>query len=217
MTFVAPTPRRKCIGVIGAIGAGKSRVAAHLRDLSAVVVDGDAVGHEVLADPAIASRIVEAFGERVASADGRIDRRALGRIVFSKPAAKELLESIVHPPMRRVFEEKIAAGRADPAASLVVFDAAILLEAGWDDLVDEIVFVDADRAVREARVAARGWSPLDLSRRESAQLPLDRKRERANHIVVNNGDWEACRKQVDELFGSWTAASLAAEKAPIDL
>ena len=105
----------------------------------------------------------------------RIDRRALGTIVFANPEALRQLEAILHPRMRRTFERAIARTVRRGQARAVVLDAAILLEAGWHTLCDRIVLVDAPREQRLARLAAaRGWSEQTLAAREAAQWPLER-------------------------------------------
>ena len=128
------------------------------------MIDADAVGHELLKDPAVRRQIVERFGPGVLGEASRetelapaIDRKALGAIVFADPAARRDLEAILHPRMRAWFRRghrARALGPVDGNGRLVVLDAAILLEAGWDDLCDLIVFVDAPREERMRRVSA---------------------------------------------------------------
>ncbi len=140
------------IGLIGGIGSGKSLVSRQLEGFGAAVIDADAVGHALLGVPEIRAQIVEQFGRGVLEGpdadsymDSRIDRRALGKIVFADPAARRALEAILHPLMRGRFLEEIDRAVHGGAAGLVVLDAAILLEAGWDDLCDRIVFIDTPR------------------------------------------------------------------------
>ena len=197
--------RKKVIGVIGAIGAGKSTVAKRLEELGAKLIDGDAVGHSVLRDSEIKERIVDRFGPGVVRINGEVDRKALGGIVFSDKASLDALEAIMHPRMKAIFAEEIADAQADPTVKLIVFDAAILLEADWGGLMDEIIYVDAGRELREQRVKSRGWSPAELARREAAQWPAEKKKAVADH-VINNDVWEARRWEVDALFRRWTAS-----------
>jgi dephospho-CoA kinase len=191
------------IGLIGAIAAGKSRVAARLAELGAWVVDGDRIGHEVLARPEIAAQAQAEFGSGIVGDDGKVDRKKLGPLVFGDPTKMAALERLLHPPMRRAFEAELARASNAPGTPLVAFDAAVLLEKGWDDLVDEILFVDAARALRLERIAARGWTPEELARRESAQWPVEKKKARAHHVVTCD-DWRACRQAVDALYEAWT-------------
>lgn len=202
---VAPTSRAgrgriPVIGLIGGIGGGKSVAAGLLAERGAVVVDADAVGHEVLRRPDVARRVVERFGAGVTSADGQVDRRALGRLVFADAAARRDLEAIVHPSMFQEFERRIGEARSRGEAAAVVLDAAILLEAGWDRICDVVVFVDAPREARLDRVReSRGWSEADLAAREAAQRPLDEKRARADHVLANDGEVAGLAAEVDRL------------------
>ena len=205
--------RAKVIGIIGAIGAGKTRVANYLGHLGALVIHGDDVGHEVINEPAIQQQLIAIFGAEVMLGD-QINRQWLGRQVFSDPAKMQRLEAVVHPEMKRRFSATIARGLADPETPLVVFDAAILLEAGWRDRVDDLLFVDASLKTRLARVAERGWSADELARREKSQWPLERKRAAANYLLIND-HWETSVADLDKLFAEWTAnrpqSSLAAQ------
>jgi len=205
--------RKPVVGVIGAIGGGKSTVARRLAELGGAHVDADAVGHQVLREPAIKAKVVERFGKDVVGVEGEIDRKKLGKIVFSGPGLLDSLERIMHPRMMEIFHERIAAAQNDAAVKLVVFDAAILLEAGWGDMMDIILYVDADRTSREERVKSRGWTPNELARREAAQMPAEQKKARADFVINNNRDWEALRSEVDALFRRWTAPGRAAVKA----
>jgi dephospho-CoA kinase len=193
--------------LIGGIGSGKSHVAGLLADRGAAVIDADAVGHDLLDDPLVLGQIVECFGTGVLAAgcDGgaaprRVDRRALGAIVFADPAARRALESILHPRMRARFEAAIEHEIHRGVARRVVLDAAVLLEAGWDDLCDLIVFVDAPRPQRMQRVVrARDWSEETFAARERAQWPCDAKRRRADFIILNDNAPNRLEQEVDRL------------------
>jgi len=199
------TPRKPVIGLVGGIGAGKSAVAAALQAHGGRVVAGDPVGHEALRDPEILARVTAIWGGRgVLKSDGHVDRRKLGAIVFPSPVERARLEHLVHPFIRRRLEEEIETAQADPAAAFVVLDAAVMLEAGWDDACDKLVFVDAPRDVRLARVQAqRGWTEADLAAREAVQMTPEKKKERADAVVANADAPEHTRRQVDDLVARW--------------
>jgi dephospho-CoA kinase len=210
------------IGLIGGIGSGKSRVAAALAAHGAMVIDADQVGHEVLDQPEVSRAVLERFGERIraSSEDGangpRINRRALGAIVFADPAALRDLEALLHPRMEHRFHEAIARAAREATAPAIVLDAAILLESGWDRCCDLVVFVEAPWADRLRRVAAsRGWSSDTLRAREQAQWPLDVKRARADKILRNDAGIEALDRLVEDLL-SFLARPDAAPSAARD-
>ncbi|MBV8076351.1 MAG: dephospho-CoA kinase [Planctomycetaceae bacterium] len=207
------------LGLIGGIGAGKSLVAALLAGRGAAVIDADAVGHDVLKERAVRDQVVARFGEGIVARPGAagegseissetpepppIDRRAVGAIVFADPAALRDLEALVHPPMCRAFERAIDRAVREARAPAVVLDAAVLLEKGWDALCDHVVYVDAPRAQRLARLAAqRGWTEAMLTAREEAQWPAEEKKRRADLIVVNDGGPDALEAAVDGLWST---------------
>jgi dephospho-CoA kinase len=195
----------RVIGLIGGIGSGKSQVANLLKQRGASVIDADAVGHDVLEEPEVRREIVERFGKsllrpdaQVRPGDGLIDRHLLASVVFSDRAALRDLERILHPRMRRHFASIIERERASGQVWAVVLDAAVLLETGWDELCDVVVFVDASVPVRLKRVShSRGWDAEALHTREAAQWSCDFKRNRANVVLVNDSDLESLEREVD--------------------
>ncbi|HVK13213.1 MAG TPA: dephospho-CoA kinase [Gemmataceae bacterium] len=193
------------VGLVGGIGAGKSTVAAALARHGGRVVAGDPLGHEALEAPEIKPRILEVWGAReITTPDGRIDRKRLGRIVFPSPVERSRLEHLVHPYIGRRIREEIAKLEADSAVKFVILDAAVMLEAGWDGVCDKLVFVDAPREVRLARVQAqRGWTAADLANREAVQMPPEKKQERADAVVSNGGTPQDTSAQVDALVERW--------------
>ncbi len=192
------------VGLIGGIGSGKSRVAAEFARRGAVIIAGDQLGHEALRQPAAKEEIVRRWGNRVLDDNGEIDRRKLGRVVFADRAELKTLEAISFPWIERGIEEGIRRARADEGVALVVLDAAILLEAGWNRFCDRIVYVHTPRALRLARVAAqRGWSPKEVDARSRAQLSLTEKVSRADDVVDNSGSPEETARQVETLLRRW--------------
>lgn len=194
-----PAVSERCqpvIGLTGGIGAGKSAVAQILAELGCVVSNSDADAREALRDREIRDTIVQWWGPGVLDdAGGEIDRSKLAAIVFADPAERKRLEGLTHPWIER--RRRVRFANAPPDAPALVIDAPLLLEAGLDRLCDAIIHVEADRAVRLARLAAsRRWEEAELARREKSQMPLDQKRLRADHVVDNNGDLSQLRAQV---------------------
>lgn len=193
--------RKPVVGLIGTMGAGKSTVARRLRQLGARVIDADRVGHELLGQPAVIEQLVGIFGLDVLGPDGAVDRRRLARRAFADPAERRQLERLLHPMMRQVFHDRIEHAQRDPAVGLVVLDAAILLEAGWDDLCDQVLLVTAAPDLRRVRLRrTRDWTEAELDAREQAQWPLPDKCARADFVVSNDGSLEECSEQVDRWF-----------------
>jgi dephospho-CoA kinase len=196
--------RKPVLGLVGGIGAGKSTVAAALARHGGRIVAGDPLGHEALEQPDILVRVVEIWGERgILTADGKVDRKKFGRIVFPSPVERSRLEHLVHPYIETRIREEIVKAVADPAVRFVVLDAAVMLEAGWDGVCDKLIYVDAPRPVRLERVQRqRKWTDQDLANREAVQMPADKKKERAEVVIDNGGSPEATVAQVDELVKS---------------
>lgn len=192
------------LGLIGGIGAGKSTVAAALAARGGAIVDADRIGHAALEDDENKKWARERWGPRVLKHDGSVNRRELGSIVFNDPAERASLERQVFPWIGTRALAAIAAAQADPAAAFVVVDAAVMLEAGWNNVVDRIVYIDAPRELRAARLAVRsGWDEAQLAAREAAQLPADVKKARADAVLVNDAGPVKLHRQIDQLLADW--------------
>jgi len=195
------------IGLIGAIGGGKSTVAKCFAACRGEVIDADTLGHEALRQPEIIATLVKLWGERILKPDGTLDRREIARIVFADSRQRNALETTVFPYIGERTRQKIEAAQANPEVAFVVLDAAVLLEAGWGEVVDKILYVDAPRELRVARLAIRsGWSEADLAAREAAQWPAEAKKARADAIIVNDGDTLRLQEQVNQLLAEWRFA-----------
>jgi dephospho-CoA kinase len=188
-------------GLVGGIGSGKSQVSAALARRGGQVVAGDPLGHAALRQTAIREQVVGRWGKQMLGADGEIDRRALGRVVFADAAERYHLEAIVQPWIAERLRTEIAKAQADSGVSFVVLDAAVMLEAGWEQAVDVLVYIHAPRAVRLARVAAqRDWSAAEAAMREQAQLSLTEKAARASIALDNSGTLADLEPQLDRLL-----------------
>lgn len=191
------------IGLVGAIGAGKSAAARCFAARGGHPIDADALGHEALRQPDIVAKLVEVWGEGIRKEDGSLDRRAIGRIVFADAGARQRLEDAVYPYIGARTQAEIAAAQVNPDVSFVVLDAPVLLEAGWGELVDALVYVDAPRELRLARLAARsGWDDAELTRREGAQWPADEKKRLARAVIVNDAGLGELQEQVDRVLAA---------------
>lgn len=203
------------VGLIGGIGSGKSQVAAAFARHGARIIAGDQLAHAALRDPEVHAKIVGRWRQDALGAEREIDRRALATIVFADPAELKALESITHPWIRGRLRAELEAARRDPNVPFIVLDAAIMLEAGWDDVCDRLVFIDAPRSVRLERLTRqRGWTEKEMDARERAQLPLTEKVVRADHVLKNSASLEHLNSQVDDLLHLWGLARASPRSEP---
>ncbi|HEV3387013.1 MAG TPA: dephospho-CoA kinase [Gemmata sp.] len=192
------------IGLIGAIGAGKSTAARCFERSGGKVIDADTIGHKALEQPDIIEKIVQRWGDRIKKSDGSLDRRTIARIVFANQEERRALEFMVFPFIGEECKKKIKEALDDSEIRFVVLDAAVLLEAGWNENVDRIVYIDAPRELRLARVSARsGWTEGDLKAREDAQWPVALKKAKSDVVLVNKSDSEELQQQIDRLLREW--------------
>jgi dephospho-CoA kinase len=200
-TRSSPISPKPVIGILGGVGAGKSTVAQEFVALGCRMIDGDAIGHELLRREDIRRQVLARWGQAVTASDGEVDRKALGAVVFASPAELTALNAILHPAIRQAMEQQIAQALADPAATGAVVDAAVMMEAGWDDLCTDLVFVAVSDTQRAQRVLdQRGWERSEWQRREKSQISLDKKAERCNYIIDNRSSGPHLREQVRQIF-----------------
>jgi dephospho-CoA kinase len=182
------------------MGSGKSTVSHLLSELGAVVIDADKVGHEAYQNGTKTWHdLVNAFGRQIVAADGSIDRKKLGAIVFGSPEQLDHLNRIVHPRMFEMMKERIDQLRKQ-GVSVVVLDAAILFEANWDPLVEEVWVVTAsDHAVVARAVARTGLPEEQIRSRLRSQMPVEEKLSYATEKIDCSGSIEETRRQVETL------------------
>jgi len=181
------------IGIVGGIGSGKSAVARWVAEhANVIVLNADELGHDALRDGGVKAALLQRFGDSIFGPEGEIVRSALAKLVFGPTTehqqARRDLEQIVHPEIGRRISAGIEAAIRENRAAVLV-DAAVLLEAGWRDKCDLVVYVETDDAVRLARVQQnRGWNLPELQRREASQWSAAQKRQQADLIVTNDTD-----------------------------
>ena len=191
------------IGLTGGIGTGKSEVSRILRELGATVIDADQVGHEAYSPHTeIWQELVHAFGEGFLLPTGDIDRKQLGETVFSDPQARGKLDLIMHPRMGQIIQKRIGQYRQQ-GAEVVVVEAALLLEAGWDSLVNEIWVTECPRETVVERLRHRNnLSEEEIRQRISSQVPYDEGVHYAHALVRNSASLDELRKDVRALWDS---------------
>jgi dephospho-CoA kinase len=175
------TKNRVVAALTGSIGTGKTVVLDYFRDnLGFKTVSADAIGHEILQKPEIIDKIAETFGEDVVR-EGKIDRRILGKIVFSDKAALSKLNEITHPAiLKRMFE----IIDDFPQKSPVIVEAAILIEAGWQKYFDTVILVYCRPEIQLYRLMTRdGISEEEARKKISSQMSFEEKKPFATHLI----------------------------------
>jgi dephospho-CoA kinase len=187
------------IGLTGGIGAGKSVVGGMLAGLGAHVIDTDKVGHRVYEAGSEGFRqLVAAFGPEIVAADGSIDRKRLGAIVFADAEQRGRLNAIVHPLIFGEIMREIGERRAAGFTGHVVLEAPILVEAKGTGLVDQIWVVTAPRETVRARLtASRAMTDEEIQARVAAQLDDGERRKHADVVIENDGDVVSLRARVE--------------------
>jgi dephospho-CoA kinase len=189
------------IGVIGGIASGKSTVAAEFAKLGCAVIDADVIAHELLREDAVRDEVARLLGPGVLNARGNLDRRQLAGIVFADTAKLDALNKVIHPRVLQRTEELIAQYNQDSHVKAIVLDMPLLVEVGWADRCDRVVFVECDRERRIERARRKGLlEGGEIEIRENSQISLDRKAKLADSIVDNNSDVSALARQIKEIF-----------------
>jgi dephospho-CoA kinase len=188
----------KVICLTGGMASGKSSAARFLKEQGAHVIDADVLGHRAYeAGSSAHAQVVATFGRDVLAADGAIERKVLGAKVFGKPAELKKLTDIVWPAIRALAEAEIARVRAGGVARVIVLEAAVLFEAGWQDMGDEVWVVVVDRATAIARAMQRDKLPQAMvESRLDAQLSNAQRIARAGVVIDNNGTPDAMQAQL---------------------
>ena len=191
------TRRFLLVGLTGGIATGKSTVSALFRALGCVLIDADVLAREVVApgEPAHAAIVAE-FGPGILQADGTLDRKKLGAIVFADPGKRKRLEAITHPRIRERFAARLQELVERQFAGIVLFDAPVMIESGNDRNMDRLVVVVTDATTQRARALERDGDPEDIERRIASQMPLSEKAKLADYVIDNSGGREATDAEV---------------------
>jgi len=188
----------KTIGLTGGIGSGKSTVSQLLVELGAFVIDADKVGHEIyLPGKEAWKQVTAAFSQDILAPDQTIDRKKLGAIVFGSEDARKKLNSIVHPLMFTDIGRRIKEKRAEGFTKPIVIEAAILIEANWLPLADEVWLVVTNKNAVIDRVASqRGMSTKETEARIASQLSDAERHKYATLVIENDGSLDDLKKKV---------------------
>ncbi|RHW40712.1 dephospho-CoA kinase [Neobacillus notoginsengisoli] len=192
------------VGLTGGIASGKSTVSNMCKEMGIPVIDADTEA-KLAVEPGERAyeEIVAAFGKGVLLPDGEIDRRALGEIVFNEEAKRLVLNSIVHPEVRRRMAEKQRAA-VETGARIVILDIPLLFESNLVHLVDKILVISVDRDTQLKRLMARNdFSKEEAEARISSQMPLVKKAQLADAVINNNGPVEDTKRQLVTILHKW--------------
>jgi dephospho-CoA kinase len=191
------------IGILGAIGSGKSQVASLFEALGCGVIYADRISHQVLEREDIRAKIADIWGPEVVGSGGAVDRKRLGEAVFDDPEKLKVLTSILHPEILRIIESKIRSFEENPDISAIVLDVPLLMEVGWHVRCDFLIYVETREDIRHQRLErCRNLDKNQQKKRENLQISLDKKKEVANFIIENNSDVSDLAKQVEKIYSA---------------
>jgi len=194
------------IGLTGGLASGKSAVAAHLKDLGAIVFDADAIVADLYRPGgrgALTAR--QLFGDEVLDAEGRVDRARVAAIVFASPRRRHDLEARIHPIVRREIERRFTDARSAGAA-VAVAEASQILEARTESEYDRVLLVVAPETERVRRWEAAGGDAEDARRRIATQIRPEAAALRATDTIVNDGSLADLKRKTEEIYRKWTGA-----------
>ncbi len=179
--------RVKVIGITGGIASGKSTVAKMLRSLGASVINADNICHQLINTEEIKNKISKKWGNNIQDKDGKINRRALGKIVFADKGKLLALNKIIHPKVIKRIKSQIAELTVKDKANVIVLDAALLVESNLTNLCDILLFVDSKKQICIKRAQkSRKWPLYETTKREKFQYTMREKREMADITINNN-------------------------------
>ena len=189
----------RVIALTGGIGCGKSLAAQYFAELGAMVIDADQLARASIERGSQGfDEVVSFFGDSILN-NGDIDRRALGELIFKDAEAKRKLESIVHPFVRREFEEAVASLKSD---EVLVYEIPLLVETGAQDRFDIVVTVESDLENRIARLRQRGMHISEIEGRIAAQATREQRVEVADFVIENDGSEDELLRQVENIWDS---------------
>ena len=196
------------IGLTGGILSGKSTVARMLADLGAAVIDADKVGHDCYRSGTEGwEKVVAEFGKGILGPDNEIDRAKLSAVVFGDDGTLHKLNSIMHPIIRKAVEDRIERF-AGQGKEVVVVEAPVFIEAGWNDMVDQLWVASVPEDVAAKRFSERsGLSKAEAERRVKSQLSNQERLKHADRVIDTSGSIEQTNANVQQLWNELTNSS----------
>ena len=189
----------RVIGLTGGIGCGKSLAAQYFAELGALVIDADQLARAAIERGSQGfDEVVSFFGDSILT-NGEIDRRALGELIFKDSEAKKRLENIVHPFVRREFEEAVASLKSDET---LIYEIPLLVETGAQDRFDMVVTVESYLENRISRLRQRGMHISEIEGRIASQATREQRIEVADFLIENDGSEDELLRQVENIWDS---------------
>ena len=190
------------IGLTGGIATGKSTVSALLINKGALLVDADVIAREVmLPGHPVLTAVADHFGQAVLLADGTLDRKKLGDIVFQDPSQRQALNDITHPAIRSEIRAQMESLEREYPNRLVVVDIPLLFESGLEHMFERVMVVYAPRAIQLERLMQRNQLNRDAATaRIGSQMDIEEKKMKADIVIDNSGDAELTERQIDEFW-----------------
>jgi dephospho-CoA kinase len=187
------------IGIVGQIGSGKSEVAKIFEKYGGHLISADKIGKEVIEkNPVILRRLVNAFGREILTNGGRLKRRRLGKLAFASGENKIKLNKIIHPYLLRELSRQVKA--AIKESELVIIDAALLIDWGWNEKVDFTILVRCSHKTTESRLLKKGYSHNEIRNRRDSQLSNSLMKRYADFIVSNNDSIDYLEVKVKKII-----------------
>lgn len=191
----------KVIVLTGGIASGKSEVSRILRGFGAQVIDADQIVHRILErGKRVKERLLREFGPQILK-NGKIDRKALGDLVFSRSDLRERLEKIIHPHVKRIISQQVNELK-EKGEKVVFLEIPLFFEVGWPPSPDLVWVIYSPPELQRERLKEKGLSPIEIERRISAQLPWERKLSSASLVIENTGSLKELREKVFQAYRS---------------
>jgi dephospho-CoA kinase len=190
------------VGLTGGIATGKTTVGQMFVDLGCHLTDSDTITHQLF-EPgqAVHSAVVQNFGDRVLTPDGRINRKVLGEIVFTNPAARADLNALVHPAVIRRQQEWLREIEERDPGAVAIVDATLMIEVGTYKNYDKVIVVTCAPEIQKRRLRERsGLSEEQIDARIRSQMPLEEKVKYADYVIDNSGSLSETRRQVEQVY-----------------
>ncbi len=191
------------VGLTGGIATGKSTVSAIFKDAGAVIIDADRIAHDAVKKGTAAwQEIVDHFGQSILQPDGELDRDRLGDIVFNDQQKKQQLNSIVHPAVFKNMAEQVEQATEDtPVDGVIILDVPLLIEAGMQNMVSDVILVYTSKEIQLKRLMKRNsLSETDAMARIRSQMPIEEKKKEADIIIDNSFSIDKTKERTLEVY-----------------